>query len=728
MRQRDRSRLSIFIVVIALLLLALHSVAAQDQPAFNIGVLDDERGSISDGARLAVREINDAGGVRGADGTLFQLNLVFSPTNAGQSFSGAVDALQAANLIAVLGPESSDDVLNNLDALDSLGVPVITPATDDTILMSDTSGMLFRSRAADAVQGRALASYLITQYQLSPIATIQLDIASTARVIGFTTAATSLGVTPQPALILRDPTDLTDSVGQLVDANPAVIAAFGSPDVASTLYGALRTQGWTGLFAYDQAFDPSFRDSVPMDQLPGVVAANTWAFTSADSSSTSFLNNYIHAYGELPGSVEAASYNSVNLIAAALTQPGSLHDNLGTLPEIQGVQGLLRTDDLGIGELSNNVAIVRLGQLGAPEVLARYQGDQILPTEVPATPPAVAPTEIPTTEPTQAPLMTATPTSAFLTITQALQNVRSGPGDNYDVLGQLTQGTQVPVIGASEDFSYVVIDYRGQQGWLVASLLSISGDLTSVPVIPAPPPSAPAATITPSPTPAPADLIIVSASVSPSPVVPNQPFTVSITVGNIGGTPAGQFTVAGTFPPNNQLLVATVPGLAPQQTATVTLSGILNGSGSYTTALQIDANNQVNEGTIGEQNNLYNISYSLDIPVLRQGSQTLNLGDTIDLEGNGVQGDANWNNDGGNPGLKAIFGAHLGILGSGGDYNAVTYSLINPSIITRDSIGRSEMNSGTLIGIITADGHRGVMQVTAISDTQISLNFRVYNG
>ena len=39
------------------------------------------------------------------------------------------------------------------------------------------------------------------------------------------------------------------------------------------------------------------------------------------------------------------------------------------------------------------------------------------------------------------------------------------------------------------------------------------------------------------------------------------------------------------------------------------MSGILTGTGSFTAPLTIDANNQVDEGSIGEQNNLYNFNY-----------------------------------------------------------------------------------------------------------------------
>ena len=724
---QSRSKFWLFIGVIGLMLLALQGVSAQDQPVFHIGVLDDERGPISNGARMAVQEINAAGGVRGADGTMFQLDLVIEPSNAGSTLDQAVQNLKTANAVAVVGPETSDEVLNGKTELESLGVPVITPATGDTILTSDTSGLLFRSRAADALQGQALASYLISDYKLSPVATVQLDVASTASVVGFTTAASTLGFTPQPALILHDPSEVSASVATLINADPAVVVAYGSPESASALYNGLRTGGWKGLFAYNQAFDPAFRDTVPFAQLNGIAAVTTWPFTADDLASTTFLNSYIHAYGQLPEAITAASYDSVKLVAAVLAQPGNLRDNLANATQMPGVQGTLKAQGLGAGELSNNVAIVRLGELGAPLVLARYQGNQRLPAVGVVTPPTNA-TAVATLIPTLIP-PTATPEGVVLTIKSSKQNVRSGPGDQYDILGQMNQGEQAAVIGASLDYTWVVINFRGTQGWLIANLLTVSGDLRSVPVIPAPPTPIPVITATPLIAPT-TDLIIVSASISPNPIIPNQTFTITVTVGNIGNVAAGPFVVAGTFPPSNQFLAGTVPGLGAGQSTTLQIAGTLNGSGSYTATLQMDANNQVNEGTVGEQNNLYNISYSLgtaSIAVLHQGSQTLNIGDTLDLEGNAAQGDINWNANDGTIGLKGIFGAKLAIIG-GADFNTITYDQLNPNSITRDSIARSELSNGTVIGIITADGHRGVMQVTNVSDTQISLNYRVYNG
>ena len=70
-----------------LLLVALFSIAsAQELPVFRIGVLDEVDGPITNGARLAIALVNDDGGVRGADGTLFRLELVIQPAAGGDPF------------------------------------------------------------------------------------------------------------------------------------------------------------------------------------------------------------------------------------------------------------------------------------------------------------------------------------------------------------------------------------------------------------------------------------------------------------------------------------------------------------------------------------------------------------------------------------------------------------------------------------------------------------------
>lgn len=591
-------------VILLSLVLVFNLSNAQEVPVFRIGVLDNFDGPITEGAQLAVQQINNAGGVQGADGTVYRLELSVQPTGNGANLGDSIAALGQTGVIAVLGPASGEEVQNGLPILQVLNVPILTPAAGDTIIAADTTGKLFRTRAPELTQGRALADYLIRQLAVSTIATVQLDTASTAGVIGFSSAATSLGITPAPALLLEGGPDVTTLVTAVIQANPGAVVTYGNPAIAGTLYTNLRVAGWQGIFVYENADDRVFRNNVPRTQLRGIISKTTWPYAATDAASANFLVTYVRAFGKIPGAVEASSYDAVFLLAQAIQLPGELVTNLAGLDNATRVQGPVRPVQLPRGELSDNVAIVRLGEFGASEVVARYAAGQILPAD------QLAGGGIPA-------LPTATPDGVVITITGSRQNVRTGPGTEYDVLGQLSEGEQIQVIGASLDQQWVVVNFRQQNGWLATYLLDVFGNLNTVPVIPQPPTPTPGVTPTLAGTAIPtlpaaqaeADVVILSAVQTPNPILINQPFTVTVTITNRGSTDAGPFAIAATFPPNNVYSSVNVPGLPRGQTITATMTPItLSTAGSYSVVLVTDLNQQVIEGA-GEANNNFTFSY-----------------------------------------------------------------------------------------------------------------------
>lgn len=693
--------LSIFALATALMVHAQSSV-------FRIGVLGGEDGRISNGARLAIEEINAAGGVRGADGTFFQLQLITQAVDGTSTVANAASGLSQSSVIAILGPESSDDVLNNLQVLQNLSVPVITTATGDTILTSDSTGRMFRARAAEVFQGRALANYLVNDLQAQSIAAVQLDIDinTSASLIGFSTAASALGRAPQPVLQAQGTDSLPQVVNQITLAHAEIVVTYGNPTSASQLYNSLRESGWEGFFAYNQATEPAFHDAIDSEDLAGILSTTTWPYTATDDASTRFRNNYVAFYGQLPGAVEAASYDAVYLLSQAIGLPGELQTNLRQLDNISGIQGLLTPARLSQGETGENVAVTRLTAFGGMDILARFRGSERVDIAEHVGP-------IPTNTPEPSP----TPQGVVATITRAVQNVRSGPSTDYPTIGQLNQGEQVQVIGANLDFTWLVIQFRGQQGWISAPILDIFGDLRTLPIITPPPTPTPAPTATPPPAP---DIVIDSASGAPSPFIVNQPFTVSVNVRNAGGAPSGQFAIAATFPPNNVFASGIAPALAPGQTTIVNLTGTFTNTGFYAVVIVSDLNNDVAEGN--ETNNFFNFSYGINKPILRQGAQALNPGDSLDLEGSGVLFDVSW--DGAQ--LNALSTAKIGIIPNV-TVSTVHWDLINPAVVNGTTIPNGSLVPGSIVGVITADGNRGVIRVDNLT-SQLAVTFIVYQN
>jgi uncharacterized protein YraI len=85
----------------------------------------------------------------------------------------------------------------------------------------------------------------------------------------------------------------------------------------------------------------------------------------------------------------------------------------------------------------------------------------------------------PTATTTPAPLMTAS-TSLFAT-SNFLVNVRSGPGRQYTVLGLVRPADALDITGKLADGTWLRVNFNGQEGWVLANLFKISGDMTTAP-------------------------------------------------------------------------------------------------------------------------------------------------------------------------------------------------------------------------------------------------------
>jgi hypothetical protein len=133
------------------------------------------------------------------------------------------------------------------------------------------------------------------------------------------------------------------------------------------------------------------------------------------------------------------------------------------------------------------------------------------PTVVPTDTPEPTPTPIPTDTPTPLPTDTPTPAAPKAIVGGDGQvNVRSGPGTAYPEAGQVATGTELDIVAsnAAGDW-YEVCCVNGQNAWIVARLVEVTGDPGLIQVaanIPAPPtatpvPTRPPAVVQPPPQP-----------------------------------------------------------------------------------------------------------------------------------------------------------------------------------------------------------------------------------
>ncbi len=721
--------LLVSVVVLAGLIvpLALAAPAPQAATTLRIGYLGPMTSDTANGAQLAMDQISAAGGITAPDGTNYRFELAALATEpTAETLEVALNELLDQDLVAILGPDSNSlFTADTLDALVATGLPVLTPATGDTLTTNDAADVLFRTRAPERVYSYALATYLTEDLELSSIALVQSDVESTEALLSFESILQGVGLNVADRIQVADGAALGDEIQRLLDANPEAIVMWGPPRDAATLLENLRDGGWQGQFAYRHADEAARAGLLPRSLVNGVLGVSSWSYAYTNQASRIFLRDYVVAFGEVPGPHAVAAYDAIWFLRAIIrdqgTNPDAIREGLlGSTPRTL-VQGTLHPVDYGNGDLIRLAMVYELGPYGGATVLARFDDTQRLSLEDTGEEVAQAgPTPTPG-PPTETPFPTATLEGTWLRVTANVLNVRTGPGFNYDRIGQVAEGDLLRVMGSIPDYSWMLVDFRGGVGWVKTEYAELTGNLADVPVNVSIPPTPTAAATQPPTLPPNPDIVIDTVVLQPSQPVPNQPFTATVTVRNAGGGAAGRFAIAATFQPGEVYTATHVEGLAAGQSVQAQLTGTLTGTGVFQVGVIADLNKEVQE--LNEDNNVYNVTYRADYALFAQQSGLqLSSGSEWDLYGGTP--DIQW--DGYNIGMRN--GAKVGIL-SGVTYENVTYDTIAPAVVTNTTgLTTEQVNPGVVIGLLTAEGHRAAMRIDNRQGETIWVSYRVYNG
>jgi len=598
------------LVLLAVLTSGVLRSAAQGPKTLVIGVISGIGSETSHGVQLAVSRFNSRGNTTVPGGQTYRLEVQERDANTPAEVESAIRDLKNAGAVAIFGPDLDELTQASQSILVGAGIPVFTSATNPNV---QTTGSVFRTRASDTRQMAGFAIYTASDLNKEKIAIFQGDSFSSSRVTLYATSLGQLGKTPATTVLQMQGGALSDSAAVLIGSAPDLVVAFGAADQAAQLLRELRSQGYNGPFAYPDAVETAFRTALSADLRAGVIGASNWVYSAPTSVAGEFVRDYVALFGEVPTGKSVAAYDAAGGLIIAASRGGIAPDGLIkallALPRVESIQGHFNAT-LGSNELSADVYAYETGAFGAPVVKARYDetGKGVIPNN-----PVPLPTLVSTAAPaTATPLVPPTPQGVTARPKNSALNVRSGPGTNYERIGQLRSTDVVQVLGVSPDQAWLAIDFAGGRGWIQSSLTTVTGALSTIPILEPPPsPTPPPFTPTPSAQPFP-DLVPISVVLNPPQLKVGQPFVASVTIQNRGSVNSGQFAVAASWQPGNVYSAATVGSLAAGQSTTVNLnvSGVIGGTGSFTVEVVVDLNNEVNEGP-NEGNNKLPVGYTV---------------------------------------------------------------------------------------------------------------------
>jgi branched-chain amino acid transport system substrate-binding protein len=351
--------------VLGLALATLLPTAIQAAETIKIGMVAPLTGPIADagrygvqGAKLAVEEVNKAGGVLGR-----QIELVVEDD---QSLNPATVLAFAKlsddkDIVAFLGPTRSTQIQSIAPSVKQVARPVMIGGTDPSLTLAGNP-WLFRFRPNDTYTARVMSDYGLNTLGKKKWAIVHdTDAFGTNAKNLFVEALKNQGVTP--VVVEGQPNNSPDytAVALAVKQSGAdVLATFITFETDLAVFARqLRQLGvnvvWLG--------SPSITTTTAR-KLAGASLYGTFAVADfhpeANPEAKSFSEKYLASYKTTPDFFASWPYDAVHVLAEAITKAGSVdpekvRDALLAVKDYRGVEGVYNFDKNGDGLHGYNI-------------------------------------------------------------------------------------------------------------------------------------------------------------------------------------------------------------------------------------------------------------------------------------------------------------------------------------------------------------------------------------
>ncbi|GLH81849.1 ethanolamine utilization protein EutJ [Bradyrhizobium sp. SSBR45G] len=350
---------------VVLALLALWPLAAQAADPIKLGMVVPLTGPIADagrygvqGAKLAVEEINAAGGVLGRP---IELIIEDDQTQNPTTVLAFTKLADNKDIVAFLGPTRSTQIQAIAPSVLQAGRPVMIGGTDPTLTKSGNP-WFFRFRPNDTYTARAMTAFGIGKLGKKSWAIVHATDAfgSNAKSL-FAEALKANGITP--VLIEGQPNnapDYTAVVLAVKQSGADVLATFITfePDVA-IFARQLKQLGVNPVWLGSPSITTTTARKLAGPSLHGTYAVADF-HPDANPEAKAFAARYTAAYKTTPDFFASWPYDAVHVLAKAIaaagdTSPEKIRQALLAVKDYHGVEGTYNFDANGDGLHGYNI-------------------------------------------------------------------------------------------------------------------------------------------------------------------------------------------------------------------------------------------------------------------------------------------------------------------------------------------------------------------------------------
>jgi branched-chain amino acid transport system substrate-binding protein len=311
--------------------------------------------SCKQGAELAVKEVNDAGGLEVA-GQKYKIQLYVEDNEDKGDVAASVTQklITQYGVLAVIGPNASRNAIPASEIAESAQVPLIGPwPSNPKFTINSTTGepkkWVFRLFYLDSDQGPANAKFVKEEFNASKVAILYAIDSDYNKGMAefFSKAFEKLGgqVVAYESYSTADK-NFTSQLTKIKAANPDVVFL---PNYYNEVALQLQQAHQLGINAIFMTTDASFSSELLTlggKDVEGLYLYSTFITDAASANPVAkkFIDSYRAAYGEDPDDVAALTYDSFGLLFQAIQSAGKIdrqavRDALATPHTYKGVTG-----------------------------------------------------------------------------------------------------------------------------------------------------------------------------------------------------------------------------------------------------------------------------------------------------------------------------------------------------------------------------------------------------
>jgi branched-chain amino acid transport system substrate-binding protein len=277
------------------------------------------------GLKLAVKEINDQGGVNGKKIKIVEAD---NKSEASEAVNAATKLIPDDGVKCIVGPAVTANVIAESQVATDNKVPVLAPdatSPDVTVENGKVKPFIFRSCFIDPQQGAVMAKFARENLK-AKTAVIYVDNStdyskSLGKVFKEKFEAAGGKVLDQQAYVAKD-TDFKSTLTTLKAANADIIFVPGYYEEVGKIVKQARELGITcPILGTDGWDDPKVADISGKDALNNTYFSTH--YSDKDESAKDFVEAYKKEYNEAPNVFAALGYDAGKMLADAIKRAGS---------------------------------------------------------------------------------------------------------------------------------------------------------------------------------------------------------------------------------------------------------------------------------------------------------------------------------------------------------------------------------------------------------------------